>query len=78
MKTINVIRRAEQKHELLALRGDEVICSSDEDIAASERNHGQEACLDAVGREMTKKVGTSVRWEGQVFVYGVLPQLRSW
>lgn len=76
IKTINVVRRAEQKHELLALGADEVICSSDEDVVARVKAMtGRKlawGALDAVGGEMTKKVGASVRWGGQVLVYGVL------
>lgn len=76
IKTINVVRRAEQKQELLALGADEVVCSTDEDVVARVRAiTGKKlawGALDAVGGEMTKKVGASVRWGGQVFVYGVL------
>ena len=76
IKTINVVRRAEQKEELFALGADEVICSSEEDIAAGVKQIAGTklawAALDAVGGEMTKKVCASVRGGGQVFVYGVL------
>lgn len=76
IKTINVVRRGEQKQELLALGADEVICSSEEDVVARVKEiTGRKlawGALDAVGGEMTKKVGASVRWGGQVFVYGVL------
>lgn len=76
VKTINVVRRAEQKQELLALGADEVICSSDEDVVARvSAITGKKlawGALDCVSGEMTKKVMASVRWGGQVFVYGVL------
>lgn len=76
LKTINVVRRAEQKQELLALGADVVICSAEEDIVAKVKEvTGKKlawGALDAVGGEITKKVCASVRWGGQVFVYGVL------
>jgi NADPH:quinone reductase-like Zn-dependent oxidoreductase len=76
IKTINVVRRAEQKQELLDLGADEVICSNDEDVVARViAIAGKKlawGALDCVAGEMTKKVMASVRWGGQVFVYGVL------
>jgi trans-2-enoyl-CoA reductase len=52
VKTINVVRRAEQKAELRALGADEVICSSEEDIVARVKEitggRGAYAALDAV------------------------------
>nr|PNR32063.1 hypothetical protein PHYPA_026188 [Physcomitrium patens] len=76
IKTINVVRRAEQKEELLGLGADEVICSTEEDIVARVKaitgRKGAWGGLDCVGGEMTKKVCASVRWGGQVLVYGVL------
>ena len=76
IKTINVVRRVEQKEELFALGADEVICSSEEDIVARVKQIAGTklawAALDAVGGEMTKKVCASVRGGGQVFVYGAL------
>ncbi len=57
IKTINLIRRKEQKAELKALGADEVISTSDEDVATRVK-------------EIT--VCASVRDGGQVFIYGVL------
>jgi NADPH:quinone reductase-like Zn-dependent oxidoreductase len=76
IKTINVVRRAEQKDELKALGADEVICSTDEDVPArvKEITGGKLAygAVDAVAGELTKQVTASVRDGGQVYIYGVL------
>jgi trans-2-enoyl-CoA reductase len=76
IKTINVVRRADQKAELKALGADEVICSSDEDVVArvKEITGGQGAWggLDAVCGTMTATSAASVRADGVVFLYGVL------
>ncbi len=76
IKTINVVRRKEQKAELKALGADEVISTSDEDVVTrvKEITGGKLAygALDAVGDEFTKQVLASVRDGGQVFIYGVL------
>ncbi|CAK9238299.1 unnamed protein product [Sphagnum troendelagicum] len=76
IKTINVVRRAEQKEELKALGADEVISTDNEDVATrvKEITGGKLAygALDAVAGTLTKQVTASVRDGGQVFVYGVL------
>jgi NADPH:quinone reductase-like Zn-dependent oxidoreductase len=76
IKTINVVRRAEQKAELKALGADEVISSSDEDVVSrvKEITHGKlvSGAIDAIGGEFTKTVGSCVRSGGTVFVYGAL------
>ena len=76
IKTINVVRRAEQKAELQALGADEVICSTDEDVVARAKEitggRGAWGALDAVGGAMTGTLAASVRDDGQVFLYGVL------
>ncbi|KAH8944631.1 hypothetical protein BDL97_13G122000 [Sphagnum fallax] len=76
IKTINVVRRAEQKEELKALGADEVISTDNEDVAArvKEITGGKlaYAALDAVAGTLTKQVTASVRDGGQVFVYGEL------
>ena len=76
IKTINVVRRAEQKAELEALGADEVISSSDEDVVSrvKEITHGKLAygAIDSIGGEFTKTVGSCVRSGGTVFVYGSL------
>jgi NADPH:quinone reductase-like Zn-dependent oxidoreductase len=76
IKTINVVRRKEQKAELKALGADEIISTSDEDVATrvKEITGGKLAygALDAVGGELTKQVVASVRDGGQVILYGGL------
>ncbi|CAM6119776.1 unnamed protein product [Calypogeia fissa] len=76
VKTINIVRREEQKEELLALGADEVICSTTEDIVARVRDitSGKLAYggLDCVGGDTTKAVAASVRDKGHVFVYGLM------
>lgn len=76
IKTINIVRRPEQKEELKLLGADEVICSTTEDIVtrveeitAKKRAYGS---LDCVGGTLTKAVVASTRDGGQVFVYGFL------
>lgn len=76
IKTINIVRRPEQKAELRALGADEVICSTEEDAVArvKEITAGKLAwgALDAVSGSMTATLASSVRDGGQVFVYGVM------
>ncbi|CAK9214360.1 unnamed protein product [Sphagnum troendelagicum] len=76
IKTINIVRRAEQKEELKALGADEVISTDNEDVATrvKEITGGKLAygALDAVAGTLTKQVTASVRDGGQVFVYSVL------
>jgi NADPH:quinone reductase-like Zn-dependent oxidoreductase len=76
IKTINIVRRAEQKEELKALGADEVISTDNEDVATrvKEITGGKlaYAALDAVAGILTKQVTASVRDGGQVFIYGVL------
>ncbi|EFJ16159.1 hypothetical protein SELMODRAFT_268645 [Selaginella moellendorffii] len=81
IKTINVVRREEQKEELRQLGADEVICSTTEDVVARVKEitdkklvHG---ALDCVGGELTKSVAASVRRGGTVFVYGVLSSMEA-
>ncbi|KAH9552104.1 hypothetical protein CY35_09G046200 [Sphagnum magellanicum] len=76
IKTINIVRRAEQKEELKALGADEVISTDNEDVATrvKEITGGKLAYagIDAVAGTLTKQVTASVRDGGQVFIYGVL------
>jgi NADPH:quinone reductase-like Zn-dependent oxidoreductase len=76
IKTINIVRRAEQKEELKALGADEVISTDNEDVATrvKEITGGKlaYAAVDAVAGTLTKQVTASVRDGGQVFIYGVL------
>lgn len=74
---INIVRRPEQKAELLAL-GDhhQVICSSEEDVVARVKaitsGRGAWAALDAVSGTMTQTLGSSLRDGGRIIVYGFL------
>jgi len=79
IKTINVVRRGEQKEELKALGADEVICTNEveeEDVATrvKEITGGKLAygAIDPVAGTLTKQVVASVRDGGQVFVFGML------
>ncbi|KAL3685076.1 hypothetical protein R1sor_003098 [Riccia sorocarpa] len=76
IKTINLVRRPEQKAELVALGADEVICHTTEDTVSRVReitgNKLAYGALDAVGGDLTKEVTASVRRGGQVFIYGIL------
>ncbi|CAK9236699.1 unnamed protein product [Sphagnum troendelagicum] len=77
IKTINIVRRAEQKEELKALGADEVISTDEEEDVTTrvkEITGGKlaYAAVDAVAGTFTKQVAASVRDGGQVFIYGVL------
>eukprot|EP00249_Psilotum_nudum_P018133 c26653_g1_i1 orf=330-1331(+) len=76
IRTINIIRRSEQKEELKALGADEVICSTTEDVIARVKEITEKklayGSLDCVGGALTKTVVSSTRRGGQVFIYGVL------
>ncbi|KAL3695748.1 hypothetical protein R1sor_009824 [Riccia sorocarpa] len=76
IKTINLVRRPEQKAELEALGADEVICHTSEDVVSRVKEiTGKKlayGALDAVGGELTERVAASVRRGGQMFIYGVL------
>ncbi|CAK9278515.1 unnamed protein product [Sphagnum jensenii] len=77
IKTINVVRRVEQKEELKALGADEVICTNEEEDVATrvkEITGGKLAygAIDPVAGTLTKQVVASVRDGGQVFVFGAL------
>lgn len=76
IRTINIVRRPEQKEELKLLGADEVICSTTEDIVARVKEiTGKKLAygsLDCVGGTLTKSVLASTRRGGQVLVYGVL------
>ncbi|KAG0563987.1 hypothetical protein KC19_8G073800 [Ceratodon purpureus] len=76
IKSINVVRRSEQKAELKALGADEVIVSSEEDIVARAKEitggKGVYGALDPVCGTTTGTLASCVRNGGQIFVYGVL------
>lgn len=74
MKTINVVRRSSHSEELKALGADEVISSTDEDVAkrVKEITGGRLAhgAMDCVAGETTKMVASCVRGGGKILVYG--------
>lgn len=75
-KTINVVRRREQVEELKALGADEVICTSDENLAARVKeitgHQGATKAIDAVGGETGAAVLQSLGRNGVMLVYGLL------
>lgn len=76
IKTINIVRRSEQKAELKALGADEVISTKDEDVVARVKEitggKGAWAALDAVCGTMLAMLLASVKDGGRVLLYGVL------
>eukprot|EP00850_Spirogloea_muscicola_P001054 SM000004S14924 [mRNA] locus=s4:236798:238504:- [translate_table: standard] len=76
IRTINLVRREEQKEQLHSIGADAVINFETEDVVArvKEITQGRLAytAVDAVGGELTKRVAASVRKEGTVFIYGDL------
>jgi NADPH:quinone reductase-like Zn-dependent oxidoreductase len=77
IKTINIIRRAEQADELLAIGADHVIVSTEvENVAAKvmEITGGKGAWggIDAVAGDMTAIITGSTRAGGTVLVYGAM------
>ncbi|KAL3698640.1 hypothetical protein R1sor_012716 [Riccia sorocarpa] len=76
IKTISLIRRPEQKEELKALGADEVIVYTSEDVVSRVKeitgNKLASGAVDCVGGDVTKRVASSVRGGGNVFVYGTL------
>jgi NADPH:quinone reductase-like Zn-dependent oxidoreductase len=75
-KTINVVRRREQVEELKALGADEVICTSDEDLAERVKEitgkDGVTKAIDAVGGETGAAVANALGRGGVMLVYGLL------
>ncbi|KAK9829662.1 hypothetical protein WJX72_007192 [[Myrmecia] bisecta] len=75
VKTINLVRRGEQKDELKAIGADEVL-TFDEDVVGQVMKitggKGAYGAIDAVGGEVTEKVMSAVRPKGTVLVYGAM------
>ncbi|KAK9808716.1 hypothetical protein WJX72_002434 [[Myrmecia] bisecta] len=76
VRTINVVRREEQKQELKDLGADEVICSTTEDVVkrVMEITGGKGAfgAVDPVGGETTGKLLSSLRHGGALYIYGAM------
>jgi NADPH:quinone reductase len=75
-KTINVVRRREQKKELEALGGDVVIATDEEDLVGavmkSTNGAGVKFALDPVGGETGSAVTRCLGSGGKLLVYGSL------
>lgn len=76
LKTINLIRRAEQGPELLAHGADHVICTEEEDVVARVKEitggNGAWGACEAVAGELTEKVTGAVRAGGTVIIFGAM------
>jgi NADPH:quinone reductase-like Zn-dependent oxidoreductase len=80
-KTINIVRRRAAVSEILALGGDEVICTEDEDvrqrvseIAGAE---GVSKAIDCVAGQIGADVSRSLAAGGTMIVYGALSTHRQ-
>ena len=80
-KTINVIRRREQEAIIRNLKGDEVICTEDEDLTARLREltagKGVERAIDCVAGELGAEVARNLAPAGTMLVYGALSSHRQ-
>jgi trans-2-enoyl-CoA reductase len=79
VKTINLVRRAEQGAELKALGADEVLCTETDDIAARVQaitgGKGAWGAVDAVGGALTQRITGGLRNGGTVLIYGAMAGL---
>ncbi|MHB8624713.1 MAG: zinc-dependent alcohol dehydrogenase family protein [Aggregatilineales bacterium] len=75
-KTINLVRRRDQIEALKAFGADEVICTSDEDVAervkAITGGKGVPYALDAVGGDTGTQAFAALGRHGTLVVYGLL------
>lgn len=75
-RTINVVRRAEQGEELLALGADEVIVTDHEDVEERVREitagEGVGKAIDAVGGELAGRIAAALAPRGTLITYGRL------
>jgi NADPH2:quinone reductase len=80
-KTINVIRRREQEAIIRNLKGDEVICTGEEDLGARVQEltagKGIERAIDCVAGELGAQVARSLAPGGTMLVYGALSSHRQ-
>lgn len=76
VRTINVVRRREQREELKALGADEVICTEDEDLGQRVMSitdgAGVPAAIDAVGSETGSDAVRVLAPGGSMLTYGML------
>jgi len=75
-RTINVVRRSDQKRELETLGGDVIVATDDEDLVEaamkSTNGAGVKFALDPVGGETGSAVTRSLGHGGRLLVYGSL------
>ena len=75
-RTINVVRRAEQGEELLALGADEVIATDRDDLGERVREitggEGVAKAIDAVGGELAGRMAAALAPRGTLITYGRL------
>jgi NADPH:quinone reductase-like Zn-dependent oxidoreductase len=80
-KTINVIRRREQESIIRNLKGDEVICTADEDLRARLQEltagKGVERAIDCVAGDVGAEVARNLAPAGTMLVYGALSSHRQ-
>ena len=79
-RTINVVRRRASVDQILALGGDEAICTEDEDLdtrVAVIARDGVTKALDCVGGELGAAVSRSLAPGGQTVMYGALATHRQ-
>lgn len=80
-KTINVIRRREQEYIIRNLRGNEVICTADEDLRSRLQEltagKGVERAIDCVAGDISAEVARNLAPGGTMLVYGALSSHRQ-
>jgi NADPH2:quinone reductase len=80
-KTINVIRRREQKSIIRNLGGDKVICTADEDLRTRLQemtgSNGVEHAIDCVAGELGAEIARNLAPGGTMLVYGALSSHRQ-
>jgi len=80
-KTINVIRRREQESIIRNLAGNEVICTTDEDLTARLQEltagKGVERAIDCVAGELGAEIARNLAPAGTMLVFGALSSHRQ-
>lgn len=76
IKTIGIVRREEQKAEVLAAGAAYAVCSTTEDVPARVKEitggAGADAAVDSVAGPLAEKLGDSVKTGGAVIIYGLM------
>lgn len=76
IKTIGIVRRAEQMEEILAAGATEAVCSATEDLVARVKEitggEGAHAAVDSIAGEMCQKLGDALRPNSPVIIYGMM------